>query len=196
VLPDHDTLHSLRKIKQNARRLLGQISVSIREITQFVAKTTAAIRLAPLNYRALQEMLNFWNYSQEEITNNTDTDCGRPQLVQQEYRCPLQPSIMVHSDVYWRATKGDYCPLRSSSPQSCWQLQAFGETWQSTTALLHMDNITVSYVNQTATLPTGHINMELVQQAKDLPPCRTSTKSPQHTNRQGVRDHCDWKLVF
>ena len=69
----------LRKIKQDARRLLDQTAVSIREIIQFVGKTTATLRaipLAPLHYWALRRMMSTvlpLNYSQEEITKKYNT---------------------------------------------------------------------------------------------------------------------------
>ena len=42
------------KLQQDARKMLHQASVSVREIVQFVGKTTATLRaipLAPLHYR-------------------------------------------------------------------------------------------------------------------------------------------------
>ena len=59
----------MRKIQQDARRLLAQTSVSVREISQFVGKATATMRalpLAPLHYRALQSLMN-----SVHLTNHT-----------------------------------------------------------------------------------------------------------------------------
>ena len=61
----------MRKIQQDANRLLAQQSVSVRWIAQFVGKTTAtfqALPTAPLHYRALQFLMNSVapvNYTQE-----------------------------------------------------------------------------------------------------------------------------------
>jgi len=63
----------LRKIQQDAKHLLDQQSVSVREIARFVGKTTVTIRaipLAPLQYRALQSLMNSvlpLNYIQEDM---------------------------------------------------------------------------------------------------------------------------------
>ena len=51
----------MRKIQQDSSRLLAQQSVSVRQITQFVGKTTATLRAlptAPLHYRTLQFLMN------------------------------------------------------------------------------------------------------------------------------------------
>ena len=51
----------LRKIRQDALRLLSQTTVSMRELARFVGKTSAttrAIQAAPLHYRALQRLMN------------------------------------------------------------------------------------------------------------------------------------------
>ena len=67
------------KIQQDARRMLLQTFISVKEIARFVGKTTATMRaipLAPLHYRALQMKTNSvlpLNYSQEEISNKYDT---------------------------------------------------------------------------------------------------------------------------
>ena len=64
----------LCKIQQDARRMLQQASVSVREIARFVGKTTATLRaipLAPLHYQALQMQMNsflFLSYNQETNT--------------------------------------------------------------------------------------------------------------------------------
>ena len=69
----------LRKIQQDARHMLDQQSVTVREIARFVGKTTAttrAIPLAPLHYRALQSQMNSVlpsNYTQEEIYTKYET---------------------------------------------------------------------------------------------------------------------------
>ena len=50
-----------RQIQQDARRMLHQTSILVREIAQFVGKTTATMRtipLAPLHYQALQMQMN------------------------------------------------------------------------------------------------------------------------------------------
>jgi len=51
----------MRKIQQDARQLLTQSIVSIRQVAQFVGKATAPLRAlstAPLHYRALQRLMN------------------------------------------------------------------------------------------------------------------------------------------
>ena len=51
----------IRKIQQDARRLMVKTSVSVREVAQFVGKETAtmqALPTAPLHYRALQFLMN------------------------------------------------------------------------------------------------------------------------------------------
>ena len=69
----------MRKIQQDSSRLLAQQSVSVRQITQFVGKTTAILRAlptAPLHYRALQFLMNSVapvNYIQEGTTDKFNT---------------------------------------------------------------------------------------------------------------------------
>ena len=51
----------MRKIQQNARTLLQQQQVSIRDITRFLGQASASVKAiwqAPLHYRALQFMMN------------------------------------------------------------------------------------------------------------------------------------------
>ena len=51
----------IRKIQQDARRLMVKTSVSVSEVAQFVGKATATMRAlptAPLHYRALQFLMN------------------------------------------------------------------------------------------------------------------------------------------
>jgi len=51
----------MRKIQQDARRVMGKTSVSVRELAQFVGKATATVRAiltAPLYYTALQFLMN------------------------------------------------------------------------------------------------------------------------------------------
>jgi len=106
----------LRKIQQDAQRMLHQTSTSVREIARFVGKTTTTMRaipLAPLYYQALQmQSVLPLNYNQEEIVdkynviltlnpasrahlewwvNPTTAPLGAPV-------CPLDPSITIHSD--------------------------------------------------------------------------------------------------
>ena len=61
----------MRKIQQDARRLLIKSTPTVREVAQFVGKASATIRAlptAPLHYRALQFLMNCVhpaeNYSQ------------------------------------------------------------------------------------------------------------------------------------
>ena len=69
----------MRKIQQDSSRLLAQQSVSVRQIAQFVDKTTATLRAlptAPLHYRALQFLMNSVapvNYTQEGTTDKFNT---------------------------------------------------------------------------------------------------------------------------
>ena len=81
----------LRKIQQGTNHMLDQESVSVREITKFVGKTTAMMRtipLAPLHYRALQLLMNSvlpLNYNHEEIFTKyeilvTLTPASKPDL--------------------------------------------------------------------------------------------------------------------
>jgi len=67
-----------RKIQQDARRLLTKSQVSVRELAQFMGKVTATTRAlptAPLNYRALQFLMNsvhpIEDQSQEGVTTNS-----------------------------------------------------------------------------------------------------------------------------
>ena len=51
----------LRKIRQDAHRLLKQTTMPVRELARFIGKTTATVRAiltAPLHYRALQRLMN------------------------------------------------------------------------------------------------------------------------------------------
>ena len=51
----------LRKIRQDARHLLHQTTVTVRDLARFVGKTSAtvrAIQAAPLHYRSLQYLMN------------------------------------------------------------------------------------------------------------------------------------------
>ena len=108
----------LRKIHQDARRMMQQASVSVREIARFVGKTTATMRaipLAPLHYRALQTQMNSvlpLNYSQEEISNKYNTVLSLTSASKEDLQwwltnttapmgapvCPSEPSITVHSN--------------------------------------------------------------------------------------------------
>ena len=98
--------------------MMQQASVSVREIAQFVGKTTATMRaipLAPLHYRALQMQMNSvlpLNYSQEEISNKYNTVLSLTSASKEDLQwwltnttapmgapvCPSEPSITVHSD--------------------------------------------------------------------------------------------------
>jgi len=92
--------------------MMHQASVSVREIAQFVGKTTAttgAIPLAPLHYRAQVLPLN---YSQEEISNKYDTLLPLNPASKKDLEwwialttapmgaliCPPEPSVTVQSD--------------------------------------------------------------------------------------------------
>ena len=109
----------LRKIQQDARHLLDQESVTVREIARFVGKATATMRaipLAPLHYRALQLLMNSvlpLNYTQEEISTKYETivtltpACKRDLewWIDLQKVCPLgapvcqqDPTITIHSD--------------------------------------------------------------------------------------------------
>jgi len=69
----------MRKIQQDACKLLAQTSVSVRELAQFVGKATATMRalpLAPLHYRALQSLMNSvhpMGYTQEGMNGKFNT---------------------------------------------------------------------------------------------------------------------------
>ena len=73
------TSEKMRKIQQDARRLLAQTSVSVRELAQFVGKATATMRalpLAPLRYRAIQSLMNSvhpMGYTQEGMNLKFNT---------------------------------------------------------------------------------------------------------------------------
>ena len=79
----------LRKIRQDARRLLDQNTMSIREIAQFVGKTTATLRAIPLSgsprhdeFRSTPELLA--GGDNQEIQHVSDTEPSQqrgPQLV-------------------------------------------------------------------------------------------------------------------
>jgi hypothetical protein len=67
----------VRKIRQDARGLLAQPIVNVRELARFLGKTSAAARVAPLHYRALQAMVNSaipMDYSREEIATKYNTE--------------------------------------------------------------------------------------------------------------------------
>ena len=109
----------LRKIQQDARKMLHQASVSVREIARFVGKTTATLRaipLVPLHYRALQMQMNLvlpLTYNQEEISDKYNTVLPLNTASKEDLRWwetlpttstgapihPPDPSIIVHSDV-------------------------------------------------------------------------------------------------
>ena len=60
----------LRKIQQDAKRLLSQSTLSIWQVAQFVGKATATMRAlptAPLHYRALQRLMNSVAPSRESL---------------------------------------------------------------------------------------------------------------------------------
>ena len=121
-----------RKIQQDARRMLDQESVSVREIARFVCKTTAttrAILLAPLHYRALQMLMNSvlpLNYTQEEISIKYETVVSLTPASRADLEwwitfenvplgapvCPPDPTIIVHSDA---SNKGWGAVLNSQS---------------------------------------------------------------------------------
>ena len=121
-----------RKIQQDARRMLDQESVSVREIARFVGKTTAttrAIPLAPLHYRALQMLMNSvlpLNYTQEEISIKYETVVSLTPASRADLEwwitfekvplgalvCPPDPTIIVHSDA---SNKGWGTVLNSQS---------------------------------------------------------------------------------
>ena len=108
----------LRKIQQDARRMLEQQSVSVREVARFVGKTTATMRaipLAPLHYRALQSLMNSvlpLNYTQEEISTKYETRVPLTPASKVDLEwwvalekappgalvCPPDPTLTVHSD--------------------------------------------------------------------------------------------------
>jgi len=108
----------LRKIQQDARRMLQQTSISVREIARFVGKTTATMRaipLAPLHYRALQMQMNSvlpLNYNQEEILDKYNVILSLNPASREDLEwwvaltiaplgapvCPPDPSITIHSD--------------------------------------------------------------------------------------------------
>jgi len=105
----------LRKIEQDARRMLHQTSTSVREIARFVGKTTAttrAIPLAPLHYRALQMEMNSVlppNSNQEEILDRYNVTLTLNPACRVDLKwwvkaplgapvSPLDPSVTIHSD--------------------------------------------------------------------------------------------------
>ena len=108
----------LRKIQQDAQKMLHQASVLVREIARFVGKTTATMRaipLAPMHYRALQMQMNSalpLNYDQEEVLDKYNTVLLLDPTSKEDLKWwealttsprgatihPPDPSITVHSD--------------------------------------------------------------------------------------------------
>jgi len=83
-------------------------------------------------------------------------------------------------------------------------IKAFGKSWQNTTVLLHMDNVTaVSYINQKGgtvskalsqlaiTIWTWCIERDITLQAEHLP---GHLNSQADEESRTVRDRCNWML--
>ena len=103
----------LRKIQQDAKRLLSQSTLSIRQVAQFVGKATATMRAlptAPLHYRALQRLMNSVAPSQESLPTPEIRCCSaagpnqqsRPELLNKITILALlnvpMPSQLIDSD--------------------------------------------------------------------------------------------------
>ena len=108
----------LRKIRQDARRMLDCPQVTVREVARFVGKavsTLRAIPLAPLHYRALQMLMNSvlpLNYTLEEVNKKYETfltltaackaDLTWWVSLEQSHLgtpvCPPCPTVTVHLD--------------------------------------------------------------------------------------------------
>ena len=139
MLNNNESITPLReacKIHQDARQMMHQASVSVREIAQFVGKATATMRaipLAPLHYRALQMQMNSifpLNYSQEEISNKYNTVLSLTSASKEDLQwwltnvtalmgapvCSPDPSIVVHSDITPKQKTGG-----NDLHMSCWQ---------------------------------------------------------------------------
>ena len=113
----------LRKIRQDARRMLDCPQVTVREVARFVGKavsTLRAIPLAPLHYRALQMLMNSvlpLNYTLEEVNKKYETfltltaackaDLTWWVSLEQSHLgtpvCPPCPTVTVHLDASNRA---------------------------------------------------------------------------------------------
>jgi len=66
----------MRKIQQDARRLLTKSQVSVRELAQFVGKATATILALPtatLHYRALQFLMNSVHPTEDDLQEGVTT---------------------------------------------------------------------------------------------------------------------------
>ena len=120
----------LRKIQQDAQKLLKQENMSVRELARFLGKVSAAARAvwqAPLHYRALQRMVNsvisesqtqpdlrqklnvqvhLTKEAREELT--WWTSLGRTEI--ESPLCPRTPHLTIESDasnIGWGAHQGD-----------------------------------------------------------------------------------------
>ena len=135
--------------------------------------------------------------------------------------CPPDPSITVYTDPSnqgWGAVlNGQSHTGGVWSPEEVYHyinylellvaflvIKAFGKTWQNTTVLLRLDNVTaVSYINQKGgtvskalcqlaiTIWTWCVEQNITLQAEHLP---GQLNSQADQESRTVRDRCDWKL--
>ena len=83
----------MRKIQQDACRLMTKPSVSVRELAQFVGKATATMRAlpsAPLHYRALQFLMNSV-HSEDQVQ----------ETLANKFNTVVQLDLMSKSDLLW-----------------------------------------------------------------------------------------------
>ncbi len=120
----HLPKEKLRKIEQDARSLLSQDLVTIRDLASFIGKASAssrAIRLAPLHYRALQKMVNSvvpYHHSEEEI--------------RKKYSMLLPLTLEAQEDLQWwsnQAGKFNAAPIQPPVPTLIIESDASKRGW-------------------------------------------------------------------
>ena len=93
--PANDPQEKMRKIQQDACRLLTKSQVSVRELAQFVGKATATIRAlptAPLHYRAQQFLMNSVHPTEDNLQEGVTTT---------KFNTVVQLNLTSKSDLQW-----------------------------------------------------------------------------------------------
>ena len=124
--PANDPQEKMRKIQQDACRLLTKSQVSVRELAQFVGKATATIRAlptAPLHYRAQQFLMNSVHPTEDNLQEGVTTT---------KFNTVVQLNLTSKSDLQWWISldrKSLSTPITFPAPSGTIESDASNKGW-------------------------------------------------------------------
>ena len=160
----------MRKIQQNARTLLQQQQVSIRDIARFVGKASASMKAiwqAPLHYRALQFMMNLVAPLDHPLMTRMTKFSVRLNLTE-EAKTDLFPGSTLHDGVLPITSSPRYDYSVSGQPVSCDLYKQNGRDPLS------------------GLVQPGNITVELEPAVKHIPACRVPSWEGEQSGRSGI----------